>query len=218
MSVLQPSIPMPPVGCSWLLDWKILAIALVVVLEFLGCLSVSVVVSKTALSVPTLLTVMILSILTVRFSVAFIVRNSISKAIQISQHYVQQNQVAAVVGFSWGGGVVAEMLRRGTVGGSNQPAVLLIAPTTALISRISMVRDPATVIRVEENHRVHVFHDSYDHFFCPHADRWAQSGISFHCCEDNHIFLSQYSKQALKETLINLIESYNDNYRDFIFL
>mmetsp|Transcript_4161 Transcript_4161/g.6499 ORF Transcript_4161/g.6499 Transcript_4161/m.6499 type:complete len:244 (-) Transcript_4161:278-1009(-) len=208
---LEPSIPMPPVGCLWLLDWTVLAIVIVVALELWGFHRLILFSSRTAFLVPTLIVIVILLILTLRLSVALVVRKSISKAINIAMNHMERNNIAVIVGFSWGGGVVAEMLVRGIVGGADQSAALLIAPTTALISRISMGRDPASIVRVEERLRVHVFHGNYDRFFCPHADRWAHSGVSFHLCEDNHTFLSQYSRHTLKETLINLVETHNHN-------
>lgn len=51
-----------------------------------------------------------------------------------------------MIGFGWGGSVVAEMIARGMVGGVNQSSALLIAPTTALVAKVALQEDAALKI------------------------------------------------------------------------
>jgi hypothetical protein len=119
-----------------------------------------------------------------------------------------------VIGFSWGGCVLAELLRRTqqstTMGGHHVPTAacaVLIAPTTALVASFARQTDIASRITVHDASQVHVFHGIHDEAFCPHANRWEQTGVTLHWCNDNHVFLRQESIQALLQTITILLEN-----------
>lgn len=103
---------------------------------------------------------------------------------------------------------MAEMMALGLVGGPGQPAVLLIAPTTALMARFAMQKDEALRIRVtndEMSRRVHVFQGTDDEAFCPHSGRWQGTGITFHLVHDNHVFCRRESIHELFGVLAAMI-------------
>ena len=144
-----------------------------------------------------------------RVGVAWIVRRSIERGVQQAKHYL--SDVDIVVGFSWGGCVAADLLRRGLVVIGDEDrltcAVVLIAPTTALVASVALQTDVASVITVCGPSRVHVFHGIHDEEFCPHANRWEQTGVTLHWCNDNHVFLRNESIQALLQTMSDLLEN-----------
>ena len=80
--------------------------------------------------------------------------------------------------------------------------VLLIAPTTSLVSSIAMQQDKA--LQVLCNESIHVVHGTQDGAFCPHQDRW--SGQNVHRLADNHIFYQPSSQRFLKTLLIRLLD------------
>ena len=116
-----------------------------------------------------------------------------------------------IIGFSWGGCVVAEMIARGMVGQANQPAALLIAPTTSLVARVTKQDDVATQIaRMNldtEQPRITVVHGAFDTTFCPHQNRWNNvSGVDFLAMPDNHVFMTPASLEALENILMRFLQ------------
>lgn len=207
---LEPNIPMPPVGISWCLDGGMVMLALVIAVAIWACIALpDYMYSRVWLTVTRLLVVMA-SVVLARLCVAAVVRGSISKGIHFAETYMCRHNVAVVIGFSWGGGVVAEMLRLGLVGGPGQPAILLIAPTTALVTSIAMRKDTPLTIRVADGlgHRVHVFHATGDEAFCPHRDRWELTGVTTHLCQDNHVFCRRESLNELSDVLSTLLRNH----------
>mmetsp|Transcript_27613 Transcript_27613/g.42481 ORF Transcript_27613/g.42481 Transcript_27613/m.42481 type:complete len:246 (-) Transcript_27613:280-1017(-) len=203
---IEPSIPTPPVGCSWCLDKSVLALAIVLIIMFWS--SGRVFVAHGLQSMILRLATMGICVFLVRLCVAGIVRGSVAKGVRVVKRTLQQNRdnVKIVVGFSWGGGVVAELIRQGVVGSTpGQPSALLIAPTTALMSAVALQPDTALQVEVSSD-SVHVFHGTHDKEFCPHADRWEQTGARVHWCEDNHLFLQRSSLQEIKRTMLHLLE------------
>ena len=196
--VIEPNIPMPPMGCSWCCDVSMFALLAVLGLMMWGCISVQ-------HTRGARLIIVAVSLVLLRRCVAWIVRRSIKRGVQQAERYLPE--VAIVIGFSWGGGIVAELLRRALVGGDEQAAALLIAPTTALMASVALQRDAASVVRSQDSNKVHVFHGRHDQAFCPHAQRWEQTGVTLHLCEDNHVFLRQDSIQALVDTLAELLDN-----------
>ena len=157
-----------------------------------------------------LLAVMVLFLYYSRWMVAEIVRSSARRGVQMCLEILSEHHVDVVVGFSWGGAVLAELLVEGLVGGEDQPAALLIAPTTAAIARLSRQQDAA--LRVPPTNdlmvgRVHVVHADQDGFYCPHADRWQQvPGVELTMLNDNHVFQKQNSRSVLLDILMSLLQ------------
>ena len=203
---LEPDIPMPPVGCSWCIDISMVALLGVVAVTIWACVAVAHLISSRALLVVVRILIVVVGIIFVRLCVARVVRKSIDKGVTIAQSYMRrQSDVAIVIGFSWGGGVVAEMLRLGLVGGPGQPAVVMIAPTTALMGSFAMRKDAALSIHVADADRVHVFHATNDGTFCPHSERWGLTGATTHLCNDNHVFCRRESLDELAHVLKYMI-------------
>jgi hypothetical protein len=206
---LEPSIPMPPVGFSWCLDCGMVMLLLVIAVAIWACVALPDYIYNRAWLTATRVLVVMASLVLARLCVAAVVRGSISKGVHIAETCMRHHKVAVMIGFSWGGGVVAEMLRLGLVGGPGQPSVLLIAPTTALVASIAMRKDAPRTIRVADGlgHSVHVFHATHDETFCPHRDRWELTGVTTHICGDNHVFCRRESLRALSDVLANLLQS-----------
>jgi hypothetical protein len=207
---LEPSIPMPPVGISWCLDCGMLVLTLVIAVAIWACIVLpDYFYSRVWLTV-TRLSVVMATVFLARLCVAAVVRGSISKGIHIAETYMCRHKVAIVIGFSWGGAVVAEMLRLGLIGAPGQPAVLLIAPTTALVTAVAMRKDTPLTIRVADGlgHCVHVFHATGDEVFCPHRDRWELTGVMTHLCQDNHVFCRRESLNELSDVLSTILRNH----------
>lgn len=145
------------------------------------------------------------------------------------QHLHQDNLV--LVGFSWGGAVgclvllsfqltarsfiislhfvifgfqviAALLAQQQQLSTRKRLKVLLIAPTTSLVSSIAMQQD--TALQVPCNESIHVVHGTQDLAFCPHQDRW--SGQNVHRLLDNHVFFQPSSQRFLKTLLIRLLD------------
>jgi hypothetical protein len=207
---LEPDIPMPPVGWSWCLDWSMMALVGVFSFMTWSCYAVASITKKRWLVICARIAIVVISLVMSRVCVAFLVRNAIEKGILRARWCLEGSHITVVIGFSWGGGVASELVRRGLIGGPGQPAVLLIAPTTSIISCIAMQRDPANVIRVEDSGRVQVVHGTLDQMFCPNQRRWEQTGATVVWCDDNHVFLHPRSKQRLAEILVQLLQNHSN--------
>jgi len=198
---------MPPVGVSWCFDVGMALLVVAIALAIWACIVLEDYIRKRAWLAVARLSVIIAALFLSRLCVAAVVRGSIRKGVNMASTYMRQRNVDVVIGFSWGGGVAAEMLRLGLVGGVGQPAVLLIAPTTAIMSRFAMKKDAPLTIRVPDamSGRVHVFHGTQDEAFCPHSDRWELTGATFHLIHDNHVFCRRESVLELSDVLSALL-------------
>lgn len=204
---VEPKIPMPPVGFSWCFDVGMLALVLVIAMAIWVSVALRGWVDNRALAIARV-TVVIVALFLSRLCVAAVARGAIRRGVNIATRCMRERRVDVVIGFSWGGGVVAEMMRLGLVA----DAVLLIAPTTALMSSFAMKKDAALTIRVPDDmsHRVHVFHGTEDESFCPHSDRWELTGVSFHLVHDNHVFCRRESIHELSVVLASLMSQAGD--------
>ncbi len=116
-----------------------------------------------------------------------------------------------IIGFSWGGCVVAEMIARRMIGGPNQPSALLIAPTTSIVARLALQQDAALkidklVLPEEYSRKITVVHGEYDNEFCPHQNRWQTvQGVDLQILSDDHVFLRSSSLRALEQILTKFV-------------
>lgn len=119
----------------------------------------------------------LLAILVVRISIEssirIISREGLAKGIDHNKIFM--------IGFSWGGSIVAEIIARGMIGGLNQPSALLIAPTTSLVAKVALQKDVATRIKElalssssssptppnNNTSKITVVHEEYDVAFVP---------------------------------------------------
>jgi hypothetical protein len=138
---------------------------------------------------------------TMRLMIASLVRSSIDKGATICQGTCLQHDVAVIVGFSWGGAIVAELLANGTLFEQDHPpALLLLAPTSERVAQCGGTTD--AVLRIPKSSHVAVVHASHDGAFCPHPERWQQiRGLEYSLLQDNHIFQRPDSQEVLVSIL-----------------
>jgi len=210
-TLIRPSIPMPPVA-NWCAPRYGLFLIVLVLLFWAGRHIIGD--AGKAFGIVgylfALLAVLVLLVYYIRWMVAEIVRSSVRRGVQMCLEILSEHHVDIIVGFSWGGAVLAELLVEGLVGGEDQPAALLIAPTTAMIASISRLQDAALRVRSSNDlmlGRVHVVHADQDGFYCPNADRWQQiPGIELTVLNDNHVFQKQTSRSVLLDILMGLLQ------------
>ena len=153
----------------------------------------------------------ILVVITVRTSIKESIRRICWEGLNADIDHTR----VVIVGFSWGGSVVAEMIAEGMVGGVNQSSAFLIAPTTSLVARMALQRDAASKIanrRLAQNPvKITVVHGEYDVAFCPNQNRWNNiPGVDLKILPDNHNFLTNSSLQTLEQILLRY---YDDGCR-----
>ena len=163
------------------------------------------------------LLIILLALAWCRLLVGVVVRTSIETSIRkISREGLDADDMdhsrVLIIGFSWGGCIVAEMIAKGMVGGENQSSALLIAPTTSLVARVALREDAASRIAklgLAQSHppKITVVHGEYDVAFCPHQNRWNNiPGVHLQILPDNHIFNTTSSLRALERILLNCIQ------------
>lgn len=208
----QPNIPMPPVGCTWCCDKGFVALLAVLALMSWSCHAVgSSEIGNRALIAVARFAIVVGCLILIRFCIAWIVRGSVQTGISKARALMQQHEIGLIIGFSFGGAVVAEMVRRGIVGNhSGQPKALLLAPTTAWVCAAALQRDSSLEISVGDERRVHVYHASNDEFFCPHAQRWEQSGVHYKLVHDCHIFVNRGARMEIAQSLVDLIQLHTE--------
>lgn len=201
--VVQPRVlPMPPFpSWSWCCHPKVLlAMALCGVLMWLATLQHQSILWKVLAILAAMVSLPILAAVAVRMSIQVGTRS----CLEAIQHLHCENLV--LVGFSWGGAIISELLVQHHC--PFQPStrkrlkVLLIAPTTSLVSSIAMQQD--TALQLPCNDCIHVVHGIDDGAFCPHQDRW--SGQNVHRIHDNHIFYQPSSQRFLKSLLMRFLD------------
>lgn len=146
-----------------------------------------------------------------RLLVGMVVRTSIETSIRkiLLQGLDDESDSShtLIIGFSWGGCIVAEMIARRMIGGPNQPSALLIAPTTSIVARLALQPDAALkidklVLPEEYSRKITVVHGEFDNEFCPHQNRWQNvQGVHLQILSDNHVFLRSSSLRALEQIL-----------------
>jgi hypothetical protein len=145
-----------------------------------------------------------------RLCVAGLVRDALRVGALRAAAIMRERRVDVVLGFSWGGGVAASLLRDGRLGVQGSPSALLLAPTTAAIARCALGSDAASSIRVDaaDRGRVYVFHAS-DDGFCPEAQRecWELTGATTHTCFDTHVFERSDSLDEISRALQTLCDA-----------
>ena len=219
--ILMPTIPMPPMPGSWCCHPKVL---LLVVLQVVIYTLLHTFTNGWSFALWTLIDVVIWF----RILAAIVVRSSIDRSIQITTNMLLEQQQEAnnnktnviIVGFSWGGAVLAEMLAKNMVGGTGQPMALMIAPTTSLVASVAMQKDSALRIQrnqISNNMNVHVVHGTADETFCPNQDRWNNTNVSLHRIHDNHVFSRLSSKRYLNGIATNLQVHLRDQRKTSLF-
>ena len=118
---------------------------------------------------------------------------------------MREGDADVIVGFSWGGGVLAEMIHRGIWKGPS----LLLAPTSDAMASIAMSRLPS--VSMESCERlVKVVHASHDGF-CPASQRqhFIDCGADCKLLQDGHTFDRRESVREIARILQDLIDLCN---------
>jgi hypothetical protein len=209
--ILRPALPMPPFLGTWWWDRNFIAMAI----GLLGiCWSgyqlmtrVSTYYGGTA-RILCALCILISVVGWIRLMAVVAVRTSIRKGVAICLRNMHEHNIVAIVAFSWGGAILAELIVEGQVGyHATQPAALLIAPATAKVAKVGMREDAALRIDPVQHSMIHVVHATNDRLVCPHPERWQHAdGVEYTMLSDIHVFQEQASKRALKEILFRLLE------------
>lgn len=140
----------------------------------------------------------------IRLIVAVVVRSAIAHGVELCLREMRRRNVVLLVGFSWGAGVLSELLTRDT-GLDIQPAFLLIAPVSSVTAVAAMREDAALRVYPTNTEFLHVVHASDDPIFCPHPHRWERlSNAKTHTLQDSHVFKQLASRRALAEIMVTL--------------
>ena len=189
-------IPTPPVGCRWLLNPWLLFIASIVyffsaLLRYITKLSGG----SAAGQLVSQIGFIIFIIFSLRVLVARVVRYSINDGIRLATNAASKFQPVCIIGFSWGGGILWELLDKWN------GSVLLLAPTISAMSYISR-SSPLTTYSFETR-RVAVVAGDNDPF-CPPAQTkiLKDSGCAYYAVDDDHVLL-EHGTQSLIAKILN---------------
>ena len=214
--IVEPKLLMPPWRGFWCWDLNFIVMLGVVALLLAGLWQVLVIgpngtgeEEPPSQSQKVLYASLLLGILCywIRLMVAVVARSAQQDGVEKCLKEMKRRNVVLCVGFSWGAGVLSELLTRDKNGLDSQPAFLLMAPVSAAASMAAMRPDAAERLHLlvqEDDHdcMVHVVHASDDPIFCPHPERWEQVvGIQNTTVVDNHTFSKRSSRQMIGDIM-----------------
>lgn len=143
--------------------------------------------------------------------VAVVARSAIAHGVELCLKEMRRRNVVLLVGFSWGAGVLSELLTRDS-GLDTQPAFLLIAPVSSATAVAAMREDAALRLHPSSADVVHVVHASDDPIFCPHPERWENlTHVKNHTLQDIHVFKQPSSRRTLAEITATLFRMKTDD-------
>ncbi|CAB9498677.1 expressed unknown protein [Seminavis robusta] len=212
--VIEPNLLMPPFYGIWCLDTNFLLMLLVC-----GGLLWSLVkvwVQFESLERFTFLAILVaFGIFWIRLMVAVVARSAIADGVEKCLKEMRRRNVVLCVGFSWGAGVLTELLTK-DIGLDTRPAFVLMAPVSSATAMAAMRDDAAFRLRpLDNNDLVHVVHASHDPVFCPHPERWNNiPGIKAYTLSDVHIFKNASSRRALEETVTGLYRLKTEGHQE----
>lgn len=123
------------------------------------------------------------TVFVVRTPAASAARSSIRRGVAQTKSQIRQYGVTLVVGYSWGGAILAELLSQQQSENSvdddilDSVALVLIAPVSAVVAQVAFQQDAAVQLQRRgaceySAGRVHVIHARRDSLFCPNPQRW----------------------------------------------
>lgn len=206
--IVEPPLLMPPFfGLSFASLWCFdLNFCLMMLVLFLGLFCLLEVWVQFESSVRFIYMLVLLGIIGywIRLMVAVVARSAIHDGVEKCLKEMRRNNVVLCVGFSWGAGVLSELLTR-EIRLENRPAFVLIAPVSAASAIAAMRADAALRLRPLDDDFVKVIHASDDPMFCPHPERWnAVRSIECKTLFDNHVFKNISSRRAIGEIVTAL--------------
>ena len=193
-------IPTPPAGTLWMRNRYFFCL-----LAFLcGC---AVGVEKIVRDRPHL-ALLLVGALGFVFFVRLLVYNIVRRAVKDSMRAVLRaaaekepvEEVAAIVGFSWGGGVLWQMLcEDATAKALAEVPALLLAPTIQANIRCSGQRHPPPREKEVDFSNVHIVSGRNDPF-CPASQeeliaKQSKGGAHYHTVDDDHLLCSSGSRR-----------------------
>lgn len=220
--IIEPKLLMPPWRGFWCWDLHFIVMLGVVALLLAGLWQVLVVQddssaepSRSRRRQQVLYASLLLGILCywIRLMVAVVARSAQQDGVEQCWKEMKRRNVVLCVGFSWGAGVLSELLTRDNSGMDSQPDFLLMAPVSAAASMAAMRPDAAERLQLEQeedhdNCVVHVVHASDDPIFCPHPERWEQvAGIQNTTVVDNHTFSKRSSRQMIGDIMVAMFRA-----------
>ena len=216
---VEPTLLMPPffnLSCAslWCYDFNFLWMLLVVLAFLWGLLNVWW--SYEGRERFLFLSCLILALaFWIRLMVAVVARSAIADGVEKCLTEIRQKNVVLCVGFSWGAGVLSELLTK-DIGLDTRPAFVLMAPVSAATAMAAMREDAAFRLHpLDLSDSIHVVHASDDPYFCPHQERWNNiPGVETTTLQDNHTFKSASSRRALGEIVSGLYRMKVDGVED----
>lgn len=217
--VLQPRLPMPPLLGLWWYDANFLAM-LIALLGFFWVLRKIIQPRADRMSSGAWIVFVALSlsatILWIRLMAAVVVRSAVRRGVETCQKLLEQHNVVLVVGFSWGGAVLAELLVEALHDHQDLPAMLLIAPATAVVAEMALRTDTVLRLPASLHTPLHVVHADRDRIVCPHPERWEQvAGVEYTMLGDVHIFAERSNKRRLAEIALELLQQHTGSHEAF---
>lgn len=205
-----PSLHMPPAGLKWLCMWES------VTLVTCGALAVSLFSEQ---KWPELgmwrFPALAAALLAIPLLVILVVRSAIRRCVETATEIITADSVDIVVGFSWGGGILAWMLAERSWRGPS----LLLAPTVVAMASAARLKLPRFRARSKaqstapsaedaELPLVYCFHANDDGFVPRSQWRHMQDcGAVVQTLQDVHIFVERSSEEAIGWAFGNLLET-----------
>lgn len=191
-------VPTPPVGVRWLWNpFVALILALVGGIGPLCDFAGSTVPSAAAAAK---LAVVALAMLAGRLLVAGVVRFAVWRGVEETRASIAALAPAAIVGFSWGGGVAWELLARDAWRGPT----LLLAPTVQAMAAVALSSPPWPTLR--DGTSVDVVTPEHDPFCPPSQARlFAACGCRCHEVADEHPMLRAATAEEVAALLRRVV-------------
>ena len=200
------TIPTPPVGAAWLRNPYVAALVVLAGLTGSACeLAAAVFPSSVGRAVK--LGVVVLTLALARYLVARLVRFAITRGVEEAKLHIARHRPDAIVGFSWGGGVVWELISQGAWAG---PA-LLLAPTVCALAKVAMKPPPWPTL--PDGVHVDVVTPEFDSF-CPKSQANLFSACGCHCytVADHHPMLGEDTGVEIAALLRRAVPPAHDDY------
>lgn len=195
-------IPTPPVGVRWLANPFLCVLLAEAVATAALFASLSALPSGPALGLRLLL--LLCTAAAVRPTVGLLVGHALRTSCDAARRAIDAHDPDALVGFSWGGAVVWELLASGELQGRG---ALLLAPTVHAVHAVrGSSLQPSTVLTAATQARAHAVIPAYDGF-CPPAQTAAieASGVHTHTVADSHVLLGRASARLVSALLLEAL-------------
>ena len=199
---VKVTIPTPPSGCRWLCNPFLLVLLGIIggtpaALRFVSNFGLS-----SATQVGAQFSLLLFILLALRATIARVVRYAINDGIDKTMKAISQFHPVAIVGFSWGGGVLWEMLTNKLTNKIVKLVpCLLLAPTVSAMSYASLTG--ISTCTFEETGRVAIVCGDADPF-CPLSQKTIMvqcKGLTYYGVNDDHVLLEANTRALTAKIL-----------------